>query len=75
MVHLIYASAVSACFEMENEAPYYAPAAFEVYLNGEKQLVSDTNVFSLFSLRPDTDYTLTTRQDEKTEGISPSVLM
>ncbi len=70
MVHLIYASAVSACFEMENEAPYYAPAAFEVYLNGEKQLVSDTNVFSLFSLRPDTAYTLTTRQGEKTEEIS-----
>ena len=56
MLHLLYAGSVSACFELENDAPYYAPAAYEVWLNGEMQYECDTNVFSLFSLKPDTEY-------------------
>ena len=59
MIRLLYTSAVSACFERVNGAPYYAPAPYEVSLNGEVRLSTDTNVFSLFGLRPGTDYELT----------------
>ena len=56
MFHLLYAGATSACFELDNQAPYEAPSAYEVWLNGEKQFECQTNVFSLFSLKPDTEY-------------------
>ncbi len=59
MIRLLYVSAVSACFERVNEAPYYAPAPYTVYLDGAERCTVDTNVFSLFDLTPDTAYTLT----------------
>ena len=59
MIRLLYVSAVSACFERVNEAPYYASAPFTVFLDGQERLTADTNVFSLFDLTPDTTYTLT----------------
>ena len=33
---LIFKSAVSASFELENTTPYVAPSPFDVYLNGQK---------------------------------------
>jgi len=59
MIRLLYVSAVSACFERVNDAPYYAPAPFTVFLDGEVRCTANTNVFSLFDLKPDTAYTLT----------------
>ena len=59
MIKLLYAGSVSACFELENDAAYYAPARFDVCLNGEHRFSCDTNVFSLFDLKPDTAYELT----------------
>ena len=35
MFKLLFASSSSACFELENKNPYYAPSAYTVYLNGE----------------------------------------
>ena len=58
MVNTLFLSATSACFELKNQAPYYAPEAFDVYVNGEKKEQVGTNVFSLFSLEPDTEYVL-----------------
>ena len=52
MIRLLYASAVSACFERVNDSPYYAPAPFTVYLDGAERCTVDTNVFSLFDLAP-----------------------
>lgn len=59
MLKALFISSCSACFEWENDLPYYAPEEYTVFLNGEKVLSSDTNVFSLFGLAPDTEYTLT----------------
>ena len=57
--HLLYVSSVSACFELENTSPYYAETAFEVYVNGAlAQSGVRTNVFSLFDLVPNTEYTV-----------------
>ena len=58
MITLLYAGSTSACFELENDTAYRAPAPFEVYLNGEYRYACETNVFSLFDLKPDTPYTL-----------------
>ncbi len=54
---LLGVTSVSACFELVNTAPYYAPAPYDVTLNGAPALQGvRTNVFSLFDLAPATDY-------------------
>ncbi len=58
--HLLYASSVSACFELENTSAYYTETAFDVAVNGAPALTGvRTNVFSLFELTPETEYTVT----------------
>ncbi len=57
-VKLLFSGASSACFELENNLPYYAPGEFTVFLNDQEQYKTNTNVFSLFSLCPDTEYRL-----------------
>ena len=58
--HNLYVSSVSACFELENTSPYYAEDAFDVTVNGAPALKGvRTNVFSLFDLNPETEYTVT----------------
>ena len=57
--HLLYASSVSACFELENTSPYYADSAYDVAVNGAPALLGvRTNVFSLFDLEPETQYSV-----------------
>ncbi len=58
MIRLLYRSASSACFELENTAAYHAPEAYTVYLDGQPVKEGDTNVFSLYGLKPDTEYTV-----------------
>ena len=53
---LLFVSGVSACFELDNDAPYYAPESYTVWLDGEPQFEGNANVFSLFSLRPGAHY-------------------
>ena len=55
--HCLYVSSVSACFELENSAPYYAETPYDVFVDGTAALRGvRTNVFSLFDLMPDTAY-------------------
>ena len=70
MVNILFLSATSACFELINTAPYYAPEKFEVQLNGEPAGAFDTNVFSLFSLQPDTAYEMTLRGETLHETLT-----
>ena len=60
-MNLLYTGASSACFELENTAPYYAPEAYEVFLNGERLFAGEANVFSLFSLKRNTAYDVSVR--------------
>ncbi len=63
--HLLYVSSVSACFELDNSAPYYAESSFDVAVNGAPALLGvRTNVFSLFDLQPGTEYTVSVGEDE-----------
>ena len=59
MICPLYISSVSACFEIQNDRPYYTQAPYRVCLNGEEVLQKDSNVFSFFKLIPATEYTLT----------------
>lgn len=56
MIKLIFISSTSACFEWQNTRPYYTERNYEVILNGVSQFVANTNVFSLFNLKPATQY-------------------
>lgn len=56
---LILLSSVSAAFEWQNDLPYYTEREYTVYLNGKEAYRGNTNVFSLFGLTPNTEYTLT----------------
>ena len=57
--HNLYVSSVSACFELENTVPYYAESEYDVSVNGAPALLGvRTNVFSLFDLKPGTEYTV-----------------
>ena len=54
----LFSGASSACFELLNEAPYYAPEEFKVLLDGKEQYTCGSNVFSLYGLEPKKDYSL-----------------
>ena len=58
MINTLYAGSVSACFEIDNTLPYYCGNEYTVKLNGKEMFTSNTNIFSLFSLTPKTEYTL-----------------
>lgn len=57
MIQILYLGSSSVCMELQNDSPYYAEGTYTVSVNGETVLQSDTNVFSLFDLLPDTAYT------------------
>lgn len=59
MIQLLFTSSTSACFEWQNNNPYYMQESYSIYLNGKQKLTADTNVFSLFDLLPGTTYELT----------------
>ena len=60
-MHISFCSSTSACFELENRDPYYAPEAYTVLVDGKECFQNDSNVFSLFHLKPDTEYTVIVR--------------
>lgn len=67
LIRTLYCGSSSACFELDNASPYYAPTRYSVLLNGEPRLTADTNVFSLFGLTPDTSYELNILIDNKAQ--------
>ena len=58
MFKQLFVSSTTACFEIKNKNPYYSPKNYKVLLNGEVVAKKDTNIFSLFDLEPDTEYTV-----------------
>ena len=70
MIRTLLVSPVSACFELQNDAPYYAPEEYTLWLDGEEKFRGNTNVFSLFSLLPGKTYRLKVRLGEAEEEIS-----
>ena len=64
MIRIIYRSGSSACFELDGNTPYYAGGGYAVLVDGEERARRDTNVFSLYGLKPDTKYTVTVRFED-----------
>ena len=64
MFHAIYVGSISACFELDNRAPFYSPAPYRVLLDGQDALEGTENVFSLFRLEPDREYSVTLRMGD-----------
>ncbi|MBQ0125613.1 MAG: glycoside hydrolase family 28 protein [Clostridiales bacterium] len=64
MINTLFVGSTSACFELENDLPYYAEKEYEVFLNGKKTSTENKNVFSLFGLAPDTEYTVNADGEE-----------
>ena len=56
MMKILYCGSSSACFELENAEIYYAPGPYSVFVDGREAFSGNTNVFSLFGLKPDTEY-------------------
>lgn len=56
MLKPIFISSTSACFEWQNELPYYFESEYTVLLNEKAVFRGNTNVFSIFDLDPGTDY-------------------
>lgn len=62
--HLLFLSSVSATFELDNDAIYESEEAYDVLLNSKRVLQGfSRNVFSLFPLSDDTDYTVQVGED------------
>ncbi len=63
MIRILYCGSSSACFELEGGTPYYSKGGYAVLVDGAERFTRDTNVFSLYGLKPDTQYTVTVRFD------------
>ena len=64
MLTTLFIGSVCACFELESSSAYYSESEYSVTLNGEKIFSANTNVFSLFHLKPDSEYTVTVSGQE-----------
>ncbi|MCD7729301.1 MAG: glycoside hydrolase family 28 protein, partial [Clostridia bacterium] len=65
MLKKLFVSGTTACFEFDNTNPYYNPnGKYTVFLNGVKVSQSDANVFSVFNLTPDTEYSVSVSCEE-----------
>ena len=59
MLSKLFVSSTSAAFEWQNELPYYTDKEYVINLDGAEAYRGNTNVFSIFGLKPDTEYRLT----------------
>lgn len=59
MIKTLFLSSTSACFEWQNNLPYYKGNEYIILLDGKEVLKGSANVFSLFDLVPNTKYTIT----------------
>lgn len=66
MIKTLFTSSTSACFEWQNDLPYYKGEEYVIKLNGKKVHKGNTNVFSLYGLKPGEKYVITSPSLEGT---------
>ncbi len=72
MIAVRYVSSRSATFELGGEGVFFAPAPFDVRIEGKiRQERVTTNVFSVFGLSPETTYSLEAGEDHITFRTRP----
>lgn len=59
MIKTLFTSSTSACFEWQNDLPYYRDSEYEIEIDGKTVFKGNTNIFSLYGLTPGAEYTLT----------------
>lgn len=64
----------SVTFEMNNDKTYNCGNIYDLYVNGDYEKSVDTNVFSLYNLRPDTEYQIELRSKNSEDNISSSIV-
>ena len=64
-VNLLAAFVRSASFEIENEYAYSSGEKYSVFIDGRHVSDTDTNVFSVYDLEPDTEYTLELKSEDE----------
>ncbi len=67
MIRPLLVTATAASFETDAQTPFYAPAAFLVYMDGEMIRREERNVFTLFGLLPESEHTLRIAYEDGTE--------
>lgn len=65
MFKILFISSSSACFELCNTNQFYSPSHYSVSLDGKKVKEGDSNVFSLFGLKPDSEHTVSVQMGEQ----------
>ena len=64
MIKTLFTSSTSACFEWQNNLPYYKESEYTIKLDGKEVYKGNTNIFSLFDLKPGTEYTIISSNPE-----------
>lgn len=59
MIKTLFVSSTSVCLEWQNDLPYYKEKEYVIFLDGVQVFSGSSNVFSIFNLKPDTEYTIT----------------
>ncbi|AAK78335.1 polygalacturonase [Clostridium acetobutylicum] len=70
--NLVTATSTSASFEIENNKCFYLESTADVYMNNERILTTDKNVFTLNNLTPGTEYSIFI-EDTESKAKSPVI--
>lgn len=63
MIEVLYCGSSSACFEIKSGRPFSCGGAYTVLVDGKEQMRGETNVFSLYGLKPEGRYEVAVRFD------------
>lgn len=63
-MRILFIEANAITLELENDLCYYAEEPFDVYVNGRYYASKLSNVFSIYGLNPNTEYTIKALDDE-----------
>ena len=57
-IHILHTGVRTATLELENEEAFFSGRELTVYLDGKPAMKTDRNIFTLFGLMPETDYSI-----------------
>lgn len=67
-ISLVLKTARSATLELKDGGRYFAKRSYRIFLNGEKYGETDTTIYTLYNLKPETKYQVEVYADEDRVG-------
>ena len=67
-IKTVLCTARSAAIEIADGGRYFSKKTYDLYINGAFYGQTETTITNLYGLRPDADYTVEVREEEKTLG-------